>query len=354
MPDFLPEVILKNYLAPFFSAFLISLILTYVIRQLALKLKIVDVPSQPRKIQTAPVPLLGGLAIFLTFFLLVLVFGQAGFLTDGRITSNQILGLLLGGGLLMLGGYFDDKYSLKHTQTFIWPVLAAAVMVISGLKLNYVSNPFGGILYFGASWLSPVIVFAWLLGMMYTTKFLDGLDGLATGIAGIGSVILFTVSLFWDAPLSGTSILALIFFGACFGFLIWNWNPAKIFLGEGGSLFLGFVLGVLSLISGAKIATALLIMGIPILDVAWVIARRIFLEKKSAFIGDSSHLHFRLLDAGLNHRQAVLLLYLLTLLFGLSSLFLQTIGKVITLAILLVVMVLLAWWVIVRYQKRHL
>jgi len=345
------EIILRNYLAPFFSAFLISVVLTYLIRLLALKLKIVDQPGEPRKIHLAPVPALGGLAIFLTCFLVMLIFSRYGFLTDGRITFQHLIGIIIGGALLMIGGYLDDKYRLKPPQTFIWPVLAALVMVFSGLSLHYITNPFGGLLFFGGSWLGSVLVFLWLLGMMYTTKFLDGLDGLVAGISGIGSVILFVVSLFWDKPLSGTSILCLILAGAAFGFLIWNFNPAKIFLGEGGSLFLGFMLGVLSLISGAKIATALLIMGIPILDVAWVIIRRVFKEKKSAFMGDRKHLHFRLLDSGLNQRQTVLFLYLLTLLFGTASLFQQTVGKIITLGILLIVMFCLAWWLVTRYQN---
>src|SRR3989344_5102706 len=347
------EIILKNYLTSFLSAFLISVILTYLIRLLVLKLKILDQPGEPRKIHPVPVPALGGLAIFLTYFLVMLIFSRYGFLTDGRITFQHLTGIIIGGALLMIGGYFDDKYSLKPQQTFIWPVLAALVMVFSGLSLHYITNPFGGLLFFGSSWLGSILVFLWLLGIMYTTKFLDGLDGLVSGITGIGALILFVVSLFWDKPLSGTSILCLILAGAAFGFLVWNFNPAKIFLGESGSLFLGFMLGVLSLISGAKIATALLILGIPILDVAWVIARRVFKEKKSAFVGDNKHLHFRLLDAGLNQRQAVLLLYLLTLLFGTASLFQQTIGKLITLGILLIVMICLALWLIVRYQNQQ-
>ncbi|PIT90439.1 MAG: undecaprenyl/decaprenyl-phosphate alpha-N-acetylglucosaminyl 1-phosphate transferase, partial [Candidatus Komeilibacteria bacterium CG10_big_fil_rev_8_21_14_0_10_41_13] len=118
------------------------------------------------------------------------------------------------------------------------------------------------------------------------------------------------------------------------------------------SLFLGFMLGILAIISGAKIATALLIMGIPILDVIWVIIRRVFKEKKSAFKGDRKHLHFRLLDAGLNQRQAVLFLYLLTLIFGSASLFQQTGGKLITLGVLVLVMLLLALWLVLRYKKR--
>jgi len=345
-------VFLKNYLLPLVGSFLISVILTYLISLLALKLKVVDYPSLLRKIHNHPIPLLGGWAIYLTFLLLTVVFYQSGLLTDGKIQLLQIIGFLVGGGILMIGGALDDKYRLKPLVQFISPVLAAICVIIGGITIGYVTNPLGGVLQLNQGLIAPVLVFIWLLGMMYTTKFLDGLDGLVSGVAVIGSLVLFLVSLFWDVPLSGTSILSLILAGSALGFLVWNWHPAKIFLGESGSLFLGFALGVLAIISGAKIATALLIMGIPILDVAWVIVRRIFKEKKSAWVGDAKHLHFRLLDAGLNQRQAVLFLYLLTLVFGVASLFQQTIGKLISLLILVGVMMLLAWWVINRYKKK--
>ena len=163
--------------------------------------------------------------------------------------------------------------------------------------------------------------------MIYTTKFLDGLDGLVSGIGTLGALILFIVSLFWDVPMSATSVLCLILAGALLGFLKYNFYPAKIFLGEAGSTFIGFMLGVLAIISGAKIATALLIMGIPVLDVIWVIIRRL-ISHKHFYAGDRKHFHFRLLDAGLSHRQAVLFLYALTLIFGSSSLFLQSQDKI--------------------------
>lgn len=188
--------------------------------------------------------------------------------------------------------------------------------------------------------------------MMYTTKFLDGLDGLVSGIGAIGAIILFIVSLFWDVPQSGTSILALILAGSCLGFLRYNWHPAKIFLGESGSVFIGFMLAVLAIISGAKIATALLIMGIPMLDVAWVILRRIFKEHKSPFAGDAKHLHFRLLQVGFSHRRAVLFLYLLVIIFGTSSLFLQSQYKIVALGILLVMMIILASSLVLTYKKK--
>jgi len=187
--------------------------------------------------------------------------------------------------------------------------------------------------------------------MIYTTKFLDGLDGLVSGVTVIGSIILFCVSLFWDVDQSGTSVLCLILAGSTLGFLLFNFYPARIFLGEGGSTFLGFMLGVLAIISGAKIATALLIMGIPILDVVWVIIRRLFNERHSAFLGDKKHLHFRLLDIGLNQRQVVLLLYLLTLIFGSIALFQDTIGKIVAFIVLIIVMLALASFVVIRYKK---
>lgn len=346
------KIILENYLLPLFFSFGLGLIMTLIIRKIALKLKIVDYPNSPRKIHDQPIPLLGGWAIYLTFLILLIIYWQFGKLADGQIMPAHLWGIIIGGLILMVGGGLDDKYNLKPYLAIIAPVLASLVIILFGLKIGYVTNPFGGLLYLAKSFWSPVIIFFWLMGMMYTTKFLDGLDGLVSGISVIGSFILFLVSLFWDKPLSGTSILCLILGGSALGFLIWNFHPAKIFLGESGSTFLGFMLGVLAIISGAKIATTLLIMGIPILDVIWVIVRRMFKEKKSPFLADKKHLHFRLLDAGLNQRQAVLFLYLITTIFGASAIFQKTSGKLITFGILVIFMLGLAWWVIYRYKKR--
>ncbi|HLD27320.1 MAG TPA: MraY family glycosyltransferase [Patescibacteria group bacterium] len=347
-------VIIKNYFLPLVGSFIVALIITKLVRDLALKFKIVDAPTEPRKVHKQPVPMLGGLAVYLTFVLVTIVFYQAGLLLDGRIQPGHILGIILGGLFLMFGGWLDDKYRLKPGLQLIWPVLAALTVILSGMSVSYITNPLGGLLNLGGTVWSPLLIFFWLLGMMYTTKFLDGLDGLVAGVAVIGSVILFIISLFWDVPMSGTSILCLILAGACLGFLIWNFHPARIFLGEGGSLFIGFMLGVLAIVSGAKIATALLIMGIPILDVIWVIVRRIFKDKKSVWLADRKHLHFRLLDAGFNHSQAVIFLYFLTLIFGASAIFQQTVGKLVSLGILLLVMVILALWLMARYKSRSL
>lgn len=338
------------YLLPLSATFLLSLLFTYLIKKLALKYNIVDLPAA-RKIHQKPIPLLGGLAIFLAFTLSTIIFWYFGYIEDAKISGLYVVAILLGGAILMLGGFFDDRYNLKPIQQFIWPILAIVVVLLAGVKVQYITNPLGGIIKFPI-YLGIIFTFFWLLGMTYTTKFLDGLDGLVAGITTIGATVIFIVSLYWDVTLSGTSVLAMILVGACLGFLIFNWHPAKIFLGEGGSVFCGFMLGILAIISGSKIATALLIMGIPILDIFWVIARRIW-QGKLPTQPDSKHLHFRLLDIGLSHRQAVLFLYLVTALFGLTSLFLPSRGKVLALGILALFMIILASSLVLIYKLKQ-
>lgn len=344
------KVIFLHYVLPFLGALMVGLILTVLVKKFAESRQIVDKPSAGRKIHQRPIPLLGGLAVYLTVLLLIMVFRD--YILDGRILPQYLLAIGLGGFLLMIGGYLDDRFGLKPYLSILWPVLAALAVVAFGLEIKYISNPLGGVINITSGLLSALVIFFWLMGMMYTTKLLDGLDGLVAGVTVIAAVILFCVSLFWDVDQSGTSLLALILAGAALGFLIFNFYPAKIFLGEGGSTFLGFMLGVLAIISGAKIATTLLIMGIPVLDVSWVIYRRLFKEKRSIFLGDQQHLHFQLLAAGLNQRQAVFLLYFLTLLFGSVAIFQQTSGKILSLAVLILVMLGIAL-IIARKQKKR-
>ncbi|MDD5290183.1 MAG: MraY family glycosyltransferase [Patescibacteria group bacterium] len=352
------------YAFSFIFPLTLAIFLTPKVRKMAIKFGILDVPNDARKIQKEPVPLLGGVAVFGAFLAGLLIAWLAGWLNDGVLKNLQIAGLLIGGCLLMIGGWLDDKYKLKPWQSFLFPVAATIVVVIFGVAVKYITNPFVagtgpfGRALFYFNWLDLKVIsfgalfsFFWILGMIYTTKFLDGLDGLVSGIGAIGAIILFIVSLFWDVPMSGTSVLCLLLAGALLGFLKFNFHPAKIFLGEGGATFVGFMLGCLSIISGGKIATALLIMGLPILDVVLVILRRVF-SGRHVYEGDRGHLHFRLLDAGLTQRQAVLILYFLALVFGLSSLFLQSSGKVVALVILLAVMILVVGGVVLMGRKK--
>lgn len=336
------------------AACVASALVTALVRQVMLRLGVVDQPkTAARKIHTTATPLGGGLAIYISFFLLVLVAFQAGYIgTD--VSARILIGAAIAGAVLMIGGLWDDAKRLGPAQQLLAPVLASVIAIAFGVGLESITSPTGGVIRLNqlnlsidgiGNWvvLADTIVFFWLMGMMFTTKFLDGLDGLVSGVVTIGAFMVFFVSEQpqWYQPEVG--IVALIFAGACLGFLLWNFHPAKIFLGEGGSLFTGFLLGILALISGSKIATTLLVMGVPILDVARVIVMRLR-GKRPIFAGDSEHLHFRLLHLGLSQRQAVLLFYSISLLFGMSTLFLQSHQKLIALVFLLVLMLLVGTW----------
>lgn len=360
------------YIMPFVISVAVAVGMTVVVRWWAVRQGIVDRPetAPERKLQPAPVPLLGGLAIFIT--LVIVVGGYAVFsdrLLGGYLLPKYLWGMFLAGGLLMLGGYLDDRYNRSPAKQIIWPILATLVVIASGIGVTYITNPLGGVLYldgwnikiFSLGGIPYFIVIAadlftlvWLMGMMYTTKFLDGLDGLVSGITTIGAIVLFFLSIHQEVAQPETALLAVILAGACVGFLLFNFHPAKMYLGEGGSLLTGFMLGVLAIISGAKIATAVLIMGIPILDVAWVIVRRLWRGASPFRTADTTHLHFRLMDAGLSHRQVVLLLYVLTAAFGGTAIFLSNSQEKFTaLLVLCGVMIVLGVLIVVQYRHKH-
>lgn len=341
------------YLLSFLSAALLSFLLTIAVRKLAFHFDITDKPDAPRKIHPRSTPLLGGLAPFLAFWFVILGLAYfIGALPARYIVTSHLVGLLVGGVILMLGGWLDDKYNLAPRYQIIFPILSVFAILGSGIGINFVTNPLGGGLWHLDRWqigsfviLADGFTILWLLGTMYTTKLLDGLDGLVSGITVVSAFIIFALSLTPKTFQPDVALLAVVLAGAVLGFLVWNFHPARIFLGEGGSVWVGFMLGVLAIISGGKVATALLVMGVPILDVAWVITRRVFWERKSLGEADAKHLHFRLLTAGLSQRKSLLLLWGLSALFGATSLFLQTKGKVYSLLILLLVAVVLALWV---------
>jgi len=350
-----------------FAAFLLSVFLTFLVRKYSLAKNIVDAPAQApqRKIHDKPIPLLGGWAIFLSFIIIAWIIALfSNRLFGGFFLPKYLIGITLAGLVLMIGGYLDDKYHLKAKKQIWFPILSALIIIAFGIGIPYITNPLGGILDLNTiSWtifsihtlpfkivlFADVFAFLWLIAATYTTKILDGLDGLVSGITAIGAVIIAFLSLSKEVTQPETVILAVILAGCCCGFLIWNWHPAKIFLGEAGSTWTGFMLGTLAIIAGGKIATALLILGIPALDILWAIGRRV-IARKSAFVSDRGHLHFRLLDAGLSHRQAVLLLYTITTVFGSVTLVTKGQQKLYALISLGAVMLILVLAVALAYR----
>lgn len=346
------------YLAYFGLALIIALIATPWVRRLAVWLKCIDLPRPPRNLHSKPIPKLGGLALFIAFVGALLVYLKFGAPDFHVIPLKFFMAIIGGAAVLMVGGYLDDRYDLSPKILWIFPALAALIVVWAGIGvgITFISNPFGApfslafrILSIPAS---AIFVWFWMVGMMFTTKFLDGIDGLTAGISCIASFALFLLSLGPTVNQPMTATLSIMFCGALLGYLVYSFHPATIFFGEGGSTLTGFILGALSIILGGKIATALLVMGIPILDVAWVIAQRL-LSRKSPFIGDRLHLHFRLLDLGFSQRQTVLILYAISALFGLAAVYLQSFGKLVALLILFTVMVGLGVTVVSMYRKKQ-
>jgi UDP-GlcNAc:undecaprenyl-phosphate/decaprenyl-phosphate GlcNAc-1-phosphate transferase len=322
------------YFSAAFFAFFLSFFLAWAVKKAAVKFNITDKPDKERKLHAVPVPLLGGLAIFLSFFLILFFFKEK--LISGELYYSHWLWFFAGGLILMIGGFIDDKLNLKPRWQIIFPILAVICVLLGDIGIKKATNPLGGLFYF-SDILSELFTVAWLMLMMYTTKLLDGLDGLVSGLAAIGGLVifLFTATTKYFQP--DIALASLVFAGACLGFLVWNWNPAKIFLGEGGSLFLGYVLGVLSIISGGKIAIAVLILGLPLLDLFWTVLRRL-IRGKSPFSSDRLHLHHRLLDLGFGYKKTILLFYSFSLIFGLAALFLQSRGKFIAVSFLILIM----------------
>lgn len=359
---------IRDYIAPLVIAALMTCGLTYSIKALAEKLGIFDEPGT-RKIHTKAVPRLGGVAIVLAFLIVTisyslasprLHFGTAQFL----IFDQKLIGVLLGAVILLVMGIIDDVRGIKPLFKLFWHLVAGVVVVAFGLTISYIRLPAGfhieltnlvlPINLFGLSfnfvvWSNLLTVF-WIVLMINTLNFLDGLDGLAGGVAVIAGISIFFLSL--SLGQGAGALLALIFAGSVLGFLPWNFNPAKIFMGDSGSMFLGYLLAVLAVISGGKVATAFLVLGLPVLDVVWVALRRI-LSGKSPFQADKFHLHHRLIDIGLTQRQAVLILYFISAVFGTVAVFAQTEGKVQASIWLLAVMGTLAiLLIILEYRKR--
>jgi len=335
-----------TYFGYFVAALLLSVILTLAVRKIAIALRIFDIPDDQRKTHKTPVPLLGGIAVYVSFWLVVLyllmhpIYGI-------DIFKTKLIGVFIASSILIIMGLVDDVKQLSAKIRLAITAVAALVAILFGIGLEKVTNPLGGgIINLGNFFiLAEILIFFWLMGMMYTTKILDGLDGLVGGIATIGAfmILFLTNTAKYFQPNVG--LLSAVFAGACLGFLFFNFYPAKIFLGEGGSLFMGFILGILAIIGGGKFATALLVMAIPILDLIRVMAVRVR-KKHSIFKGDREHLHFRLVDAGFSQRQAVILLYSVATIFGITTLFLQSRQKLMALAFLVLLMVIINIWLV--------
>ncbi len=307
---------MARFLLIFAIATAASYLATRWITAVAIRLKAVDHPNE-RKMHTEPVPRLGGIGIWLGFISAILVFAlfQAVFPHDviGLKFSREFIGIMLGGLIILLVGIADDIWSLTPFFKFGGQLAAATVLVASGVKMEFIGNPFaapGSLFYLGNIGIFMTIF--WVIAFTNIVNFIDGLDGLAAGVSFIAGVTFFIFG--WQTGQMAGSLITLALAGAALGFLKHNFYPAKIFMGDSGSMFLGYIFGavtvdgVMKSIAAVSLFAPLIIMGIPILDAALAVLRR-YLSHTPVTQADRDHLHHRLIKRGLSHKQSVLFIY---------------------------------------------
>ena len=338
--------VLPVLIAGFLLAALVALVATPWIERYVREHRILDHPH-PRRVHDQPLPRGGGVAVVLAF---VLVGGAIAFLRDSLpgldvarpILGSSLLGLFGGAVLATVIGALDDRYDLRARWQFGGQLLLAAVAVLAGISVSFIGNPFGpGQIPF----IAPVgIAFTtiWIVGMINSLNFIDGLDGLSSGIALIAALTLGVVSLTSQVNQPLVAVLCFVLAGGLLGFLRWNFHPAVIFQGTAGVMFLGYTLAVLAILGSAKVIVALLVLAVPIIDTFWVIIRRIS-AGRSPFSPDRGHIHHLLLDLGLSHRSTVLLIYFVCASLGVMSLFVSSITSLLAFVGALVVLGIVAF-----------
>lgn len=296
------------------SAALCSALIVYTltppVRVLAYLIGAVDVPTDSRRMHVKPTPRIGGLAIFVGFIVAALVFGKF---------NNEMLAIMSGGAILVVLGIIDDVKRLPAWVKFLVQIGAAAIVVCYGIRIDYITI-FGMTINFGM--FSVPMTILWIVALTNAINLIDGLDGLACGVSGIMSLSLLGVVLI-QGDLE-TALLTAILAGACFGFLPYNANPARIFMGDTGALFLGFTLSVISVQGMFKLHAVLSfivplsLFALPLLDTAIAFIRRI-VHRESPFTPDRKHLHHKLVDLGFSQKEAVRLLYAVCSMLGLVA-----------------------------------
>jgi UDP-N-acetylmuramyl pentapeptide phosphotransferase/UDP-N-acetylglucosamine-1-phosphate transferase len=299
------------------------------VRATAHRLRLLDTPGA-RRVHTMPIPRIGGLAIF-AGFLAGLAVSFALPVTRFEVEIERLLLMTIAATIVVGTMFFDDVVGLPPLTKLGIQIAAAAIVVVPrlrgethGIVIEQFNVPFKGTVTLPLA-VALAFTMVWIVAMMNLVNWSDGIDGLAASITLVATVVLFLHTYFRPAgdPQFTISLLAIALAGAVVGFLPFNWHPSSIIMGDTGAMFLGFALATVSIIGGAKIATALLTLGIPILDMAWVIVYRI-INGRSPLTADRGHLHHRLLDAGLSQQQIVGCFALLTAFFGVLALWLPT------------------------------
>lgn len=325
------------YAFTFLVALAVTFVLTPVVKNFAIRIGAVDKPDA-RKVHHGLIPRLGGLAIYVGF--MVSVIATIGF-------TYEMVGIMVGATFLIAVGIADDVYSLPPKVKLLGQIIAAAIpVVIFNINIEWIDVPRLGIIYLPEIISLPLTIF-WIIGFVNTVNLIDGLDGLAAGIATIASIAIALLAFQMGQWVAAAAMIAMT--GACLAFLQYNFNPAKIFMGDTGSMFLGYIISAVSVMGSMKtVATAVLIvpllaLTVPITDTLLAIVRR----KSSGvpiFSPDKNHLHHRLLAKGLNQKQVVLVMYALTAFFSCTALIVIHLSLWIGIAIVAIALILFVLW----------
>lgn len=298
-------------------AFIVSCVLTPFSKKFAMKVGAIDYPKE-RGVHTKPMPLAGGTAIVTSFIVVSLLIAP---FMEGFVAS-EFIGLLAGCVIISILGFLDDVYQLSPKIRIFFQLLAALIVVFSGTTIEWISWPWSESGLISLSTLGNFISVLWIVGLTNAVNFLDGLDGLATGVATIASISFMVISFLFGPPV--VVVLAAILAGSCLGFLPHNFSPAKIFMGDTGSTFLGFTLAVISIQGLTKSYTVItiivgaIVLGLPLFDTSFAILRRLKNNQKITQ-ADRGHLHHRLVDKGMSHKKAVLSMYAVSGCFGIAG-----------------------------------
>ncbi len=326
-----------EYFISFILAFIVAFSATPIVKSFAFKVGAVDIPKDNRRMHKQPIPRLGGLAIITGFFISLLFSIISSNLFHMGTSINfdlRFIGMVIGSMIIVVMGVIDDIKTLSAKLKFPIQIIAAVIIAVTGTRIEFITNPFSIV---GRSelqpWSSYLITIIWIVGITNAINFIDGLDGLAAGVSSIALMSLFFVSVIRPDPDIGTAVLAAMLAGATLGFLPYNFNPAKIFMGDTGSTFLGFILGTISIQGTYKqytaiaVAVPLLVLALPLFDTVFAILRRIA-SGKSPMTADRGHLHHRLIDVGLTQKQSVAVIYVASAALGLCAVVLDYKGPI--------------------------
>ena len=320
----IPKELLLSVGAALLCAFVVSFLMCPMVKSFAYKIGAIDVPKDNRRMHKKPVPRLGGLAIFLGFIVSMLLFVRI---------DHQMQGILLGASIIVVLGVVDDMSPLRAYFKFCVQIFAALVAVFHGVVIQTLSNPnvFAESPYWDLGWLAVPITVLWIVGITNAVNLIDGLDGLACGVSTISAISMLVIALLVSEGDVALVMASLV--GACLGFLPFNKNPAKMFMGDTGSTFLGYILATISIQGLFKyyaivsFAVPFLILGLPMFDTLFAIIRRLA-HGQNPMAPDRGHIHHRLIDMGLNQKQAVAALYVISSILGLSAVVLTSSGAI--------------------------